>query len=132
MYVCTECCFCSLFLGLWTALDDVFPDGMLLSSMLDTYTSQCSTANTSSPPQSQPQVVAATGSSKGNSKGVKMEGSSTRPPLATETQQVYLTLSALLDRGVREAEKRLDVLPFLHRYRRRTIAVKWNNSQYIS
>ena len=41
--------------------------------------------------------------------------SATRPPLATEAQQVHLTLTAVLDRGVREAEKRLDVISFLHR-----------------
>ena len=108
--------FFSLFLGLWTALDDVFPDGMLLSSMLEAYVTTCSSTSTTLPPQLQPQPqLLATSSSKGStSKGVKME-SATRPPLATEAQQVHLTLTAVLDRGVREAEKRLDVISFLHR-----------------
>jgi hypothetical protein len=106
--------FLSLFLGLWTALDDVFPDGMLLSSMLEAYVTTCSPTSTTSPLQLQPPLLATSSSKGSTSKGVKME-SATRPPLATEAQQVHLTLTAVLDRGVREAEKRLDVISFLHR-----------------
>lgn len=91
----------SLFLLLWTALDDIFPDAMLLSAILEdpTFSSPPAPIHTHT-------RMAPTTSPAG----------AVRQPLASEGEQVYAALLALLDRGLREAERTLDALSFLARH----------------
>ena len=104
----------SLFLTLWMALDDVFPDGMLLSSLLES-SGQSSFASPNLPPSPHSSSSSSGSSNNKNNKNAS-KGAERPPALASESQQVHLALCSVLDRGVKEAERRLDVLPFLHRY----------------
>mmetsp|Transcript_13861 Transcript_13861/g.18954 ORF Transcript_13861/g.18954 Transcript_13861/m.18954 type:complete len:269 (-) Transcript_13861:50-856(-) len=97
----------SLFLSLYTALDDIFPDAGLVFSTLQTIPNDSNPSpNTLNPSHKKNNF---------NNQTNHKELSNKRLPLVHDShQQAQMALMSLFDRGMREAEKRLEVISFLH------------------